>query len=47
MVAASRRDRHRLNVVGTTPGAALSARALECVSRGELGAGVYVLLTRA
>lgn len=34
------------NVVGTTAGAALSARALECVSRGELGAGVYVLLSR-
>jgi hypothetical protein len=33
------------NVVGATPGAAVSARALECVSRGELGAGVYVLLT--
>jgi hypothetical protein len=34
------------NVIGATAGTAVSARALECVSRGELGAGVYVLLTR-
>lgn len=35
------------NVVGTATGAELTARALECVSRGELGAGVYVLMTAA
>jgi len=31
-------------VVGTSAGAPFSAQALECVSRGEMGAGVYVLL---
>ena len=36
------------NVIGgTAGGASLSARALECASRGELGAGVYVLLKAA
>ncbi len=34
------------NVVGNAAGTVLSARALECVSRGELGAGVYLLLSR-
>jgi hypothetical protein len=31
-------------VVGTVAGTAFSAYALECVSRGEMGAGIYVLL---
>ena len=31
-------------VVGTAAGTPVSAHALECVSRGEIGAGIYVLL---
>ncbi len=31
-------------VVGTAAGTPFSAYALECVSRGEMGAGIYVLL---